>query len=179
MDTFQYYDPCLNRWIALPDLTDFPTTNQYSSHSTVVVNGEIYVSGGSLARGNGTPVETIHKKYNPVTRQWISLASLPSPLMHNKGAVIDGKIYVIGGASNTTSNTPTRKAYVYNASDNVLVDDSISACNCTPSCGEGKYYSLVDNLCKPAQELTVVPQCNKNGLCEIGESCDCFDCTNG
>lgn len=50
MDTFQYYDPCLNRWIALPDLTDFPTSNQYSSHSTVVVNGEIYVSGGSLAR---------------------------------------------------------------------------------------------------------------------------------
>lgn len=62
---------------------------------------------------------------------------------------------------------------------NLDVDENISACYCKAACGEGKYYSLSDNACKPNREIVGDPFCNKNNICDIGESCNCGDCTNG
>lgn len=60
-----------------------------------------------------------------------------------------------------------------------FVSPNETTCNCQPACGEGKYYSVLDNTCKPARELTINPVCNKNSVCEPAESCNCTDCTNG
>lgn len=102
---------------------------------------------------------------------------------HPRAVYLNGKIYVMGGTSSTTARdyTPSKKMMVYTLSTTPSTkDESVSACNCfLPQCEEGKYFCATEKTCKPANEVCGNATCNKNNTCEIGESCDCSDCTNG
>ena len=94
-------------------------------------------------------------------------------------------IYALGGCGTsglTTQYCKDRHAWfaVYNTGvTNLNINDNISACYCKAACWEWKYYSMDDNTCRPNHELVGNQFCNKNNICDIGESCNCSDCTNG
>lgn len=65
----------------------------FSSLKTNVIDGKIYVIGGS---GGVTKVEM----YDPATDTWTQKADMPTKRYHLSTAVVDGKIYAIGGNTN-------------------------------------------------------------------------------
>jgi N-acetylneuraminic acid mutarotase len=89
------YDPATNQWtkkkpMALP------------AHHVMLVgyHGIIYVFGGFVAPKTGPPGwKPINNSwaYNPVTDTWKALAPMPSRRGAGAAAVVNGKIYVIGG----------------------------------------------------------------------------------
>ena len=93
------------KWEAISEL---PTHRQ--SFSTAVVDGKIYLIGGTLfehARGvrrdpgpgiwRGPFGMSLMEVYDPETDAWQKLADMPTIRAGAKTAVVDGKIYVMGG----------------------------------------------------------------------------------
>lgn len=46
-------------------------------------------------------------------------------------------------------------------------------------CAEGQYYCSAENTCKPAGQPCSEITCNYDNKCDVGESCNCRDCTTG
>lgn len=72
------------------------------SPGLVVCNGAIYRVGGlsfKNAAGDPTQFESLatFAKFDPQTKTWTDLPPLPSPRSSLDAAVVDGKIYVVGG----------------------------------------------------------------------------------
>lgn len=84
----EVYDPATNTW---ETKTSAPTAS--IGVTANIVNGKIYVIGGDP---NGTGNEV----YDPATDSWTTKAALPEPPFNGyMSAVLDGKIYAIGGLS--------------------------------------------------------------------------------
>jgi N-acetylneuraminic acid mutarotase len=81
-------------------------------HTSAVVNGKIYVIGGSTSEPEAKALSTV-EEYDPVANTWIRKADIPTARTNMVGssAVVDGKIYVIGGDDNTTWGSPTVYEY--------------------------------------------------------------------
>ncbi len=47
------------------------------------------------------------------------------------------------------------------------------------TCDEGSYFCSAENMCKPAGQPCSAITCDKDTVCEVGESCNCSDCTTG
>jgi len=95
--TVEQYDPATDTWTQEADI---PT--QQNNPSIAAVNGKIYVIGGSgdLA-GVGGPaqagnVQTV-EQYDPTTDIWTQKTDIPTQRSNSFVAVVNGKIYVIGG----------------------------------------------------------------------------------
>ena len=58
------------------------------------INGTLYAVGGLDA--SHTPVAT-NEAYDPKTDSWTEKAPMPTARHHHTSAVVDGKLYVIGG----------------------------------------------------------------------------------
>jgi len=82
------YSPANNTWTQLSAVP-----RQIGAQASVVLNGEIYVFGGTYFNA----AFTHSYKYNPTTDTWTELQPLPLPSEHLAAAVVDGKIYVSGG----------------------------------------------------------------------------------
>ena len=91
------YDPAADKWtkkkpMALP-----------SHHVALAeLNGKIYVIGGFKLPQSGPPAwEPINNtwEYDPANDTWKALAPLPTKRGSPNAAIVNGKIYVIGGAS--------------------------------------------------------------------------------
>lgn len=95
----EVYDTSTDTWTTKADLS---TAKTY--FGTVAVNGKIYLIGGSKGPSSTGTNEVIC--YDPVTDTWSTKASLPinflSPLTAS-ATVMNGKIYVAGGASGTST----------------------------------------------------------------------------
>jgi N-acetylneuraminic acid mutarotase len=79
---------------------DMPTPRW--GHTSAVVDGKIYVIGGGTSEGG--PDEKLLatvEEYDPVTNTWTRKDDMPTPRgwMSPSSAVVDGKIYVIGGGA--------------------------------------------------------------------------------
>jgi N-acetylneuraminic acid mutarotase len=83
-------------WEKLPDAT--PGQGQ-----PLVAQGEfIYRTGGMAARNTAEEKENLHsldlvQRFNPQTRQWENLPSLPAVRSSHDAVVLGDKLYVIGG----------------------------------------------------------------------------------
>ena len=87
------------RWT---EKADMPTPRSFPSAS--MVNGTIYAIGGMFANGaNNTTVLPTVEAYNPLTDTWEEKADMPTARLAFSTAVVDGKIYAIGGT--TTGGT--------------------------------------------------------------------------
>ena len=88
-------------------------------HSTVVLGNDIYIMGGirlEQSVSNGTSFPTLSKVevYSISQNRWRTAASLPIPMNHANAAVVDGRIYVLGGLAAGRVWVAFPDCYVYN-----------------------------------------------------------------
>jgi uncharacterized protein (TIGR02246 family) len=109
--TVEEYDPATNTWTRKADM---PTARGF--HSANVVDGKIYVIGGSPRAPFQGSVPTV-EVYEPATDTWTRKNNMPSSRSAGFSSVVDGKIYCFGGYGrrrvdeyNPVTDTWTEKA---------------------------------------------------------------------
>ncbi len=94
--TVEEYDPATDTWTTKSEM---PTARQGLSIS--VVNGKIYAIGGIDASGGSYPsaktFSTV-EEYDPATDTWTTKSEIPTARGFHSANVVDGRIYVFGGA---------------------------------------------------------------------------------
>ncbi|WP_434741861.1 S8 family serine peptidase [Micromonospora sp. SH-82] len=100
------YDPAAASWSALPDLP-----NARSKPVAAVVGGKIHVLGGW--GDDDDPVASVDV-FDPATGTWSTVpgAVNPAPAAAAGGAVVNGKIYLVGGCLDATC-TESAKTVVF------------------------------------------------------------------
>lgn len=125
--------------------TDMPTARFY--FATSVVDGIIYAIGGELTNAEGTAndprqITATVEAYNPATDSWTRQTDMPDPRFLHPASVVNGKIYVVGGARpagtlftveeyDPVTDTWTRKANM-----------PTNRCCLTTSVVNGKIYAI-------------------------------------
>lgn len=88
------YDPANDKWAQKADM---PTARCFASASAV--DGKIYVIGGvTTAIGLGGQALSTVEEYDPATDTWTAKTDMPIVNSAHTSGVVNGKIYVIGGA---------------------------------------------------------------------------------
>ena len=87
MDRVDVYDPVADSW---QQMAAMPTARH--SHSAAVLDGKIYVSGGSNCPNS-------LEAYDPVADTWTTLANLSAGRVFHTSAAVSSKLCVIGGWS--------------------------------------------------------------------------------
>ena len=93
------YDPAADSW---QQMAAMPTAR--SSHAAAVLDGKIYVTGGNLnGHRPGVVLEYSDalEAYDPVNNTWTTLASLSEYRASHASTVVNGKLYVFGGYSDS------------------------------------------------------------------------------
>jgi N-acetylneuraminic acid mutarotase len=93
--TVEAYDPKTDTWATRADM---PTPR---SHMTVsAVGGKIYAIGGGarIVAGRSGEYRPLLEVYDTATNRWARAADLPTPRSVMSSSVVDGRIYVMGGA---------------------------------------------------------------------------------
>ncbi|KAL4885434.1 galactose oxidase [Aspergillus karnatakaensis] len=106
----------LGKWSTLPNITRDGTEYPRQEHAAVLVGDEIYVLGGILPfDGKEYATTNLVQKYNTITKTWTETAPMPAALNHANVAVVDNKIYCLGGleAIDETYWNATGKSAVY------------------------------------------------------------------
>lgn len=96
------YDPSSNGWLSGPTK---PTP--VSNVAAVLLDGRVYVPGGTTAAGGVTNVLEV---YDPAARAWEARSPLPAPVAGYALAALQGKMVLFGGWDGTTYR---RETYVY------------------------------------------------------------------
>jgi N-acetylneuraminic acid mutarotase len=86
------YDPATDMWTRKADM---PTARYW--HAACVVDGQIYVSGGSPKWGEGLSLTTV-EVYDPATDTWTQASDMPRSRISHTASVVAGKMHIIGGA---------------------------------------------------------------------------------
>ncbi len=94
-------------WVAINKPT---TTPDRLTHATVYCNGKIYMIGGTPNGQPGSNVTTC-SEYDPVANTWTDKAPMTTARGWIKGSAVKGKIYVIGGYSNSQSVLNTNEEF--------------------------------------------------------------------
>jgi len=82
-----------------------PWSGRYG-HASVSYNGEIYVLGGVNCSSGSTMSNNEIWKFSPSTQKWthvVTSGPMWSPRFNHSAVVMDGKIWVLGGADTTSS----------------------------------------------------------------------------
>jgi N-acetylneuraminic acid mutarotase len=90
-------------WTAIAPITIQPR----QEHGAVKFDDDtLYIIGGIYPETDGNfPTVTTVQKYTISTNTWSRSADLPIPLNHPNSAVVNGKIYVLGGLTTVSSTT--------------------------------------------------------------------------
>jgi len=97
LSTVEVYDPATNSWTSR---TSMPTARD--SMQANVVNGKIYVISGQISLSEAHPgaiFSDATEVYDPKSDTWSSAAVIPNHVAGYASAVLDNKIYIIGGAT--------------------------------------------------------------------------------
>ena len=97
LSTVEVYDPATNSWTSR---TSMPTARD--SIQANVVNGKIYVISGEISLIEPHPgaiFSDATEVYDPKLDTWSSAANIPNHVAGYASAVLDNKIYIIGGAT--------------------------------------------------------------------------------
>lgn len=106
------YDPATDTWSTI---ADFPAP-KYIWGRAETVNGKIYIFGGTENLGTSYKPVTAMYEYDPATNTYKTKTAMPSPQVYVGSAVINDKIYVIGG-NGSTESVYLRKVQVYDPAD--------------------------------------------------------------
>lgn len=121
--TWQLHDAHHNVWITVPEL---PLLIRYLSYfGAVSTAGKLYVLGGvchfkdDINNGRRcTPATNQVWSYEPVTRRWTICAPMIMARTKFACGVLDGKIIVAGGFSNSFHRRPIKQAEMYDPKSN-------------------------------------------------------------
>lgn len=91
--TVEEYDPETDTWI-----TKSPMSTERGFHSANVLDGKIYVIGGSSGHLVNDPAILAVEVYDPATDTWAQKGDIPERIAGGFTSVVDGKIYAFGGA---------------------------------------------------------------------------------
>ena len=107
----EVYDPATNSW---ETKTSMPTPRENLEAN--IVNDKIYLIGGVAHKGYLLIIGfDDNEVYDPETDSWTTAASLPTSVWGYASAVVDNKVYVIGGGNKTYEGTfPVNLTQVYN-----------------------------------------------------------------
>jgi N-acetylneuraminic acid mutarotase len=91
----EVYDPATDTWE-----TKKPMPTPRADLCANIVNGRIYCMGGKKYWGVDAEYQELNvtEVYNPGSNFWTTKSPMPIPVLGAASAVIDGKIYVIGGS---------------------------------------------------------------------------------
>jgi N-acetylneuraminic acid mutarotase len=103
--TVSIYDPATKKW------TTPATTGTFTARRAfvcAVVNGKLYTIGGDTSSASSGKTSLV-EVFDPATNSWSAPVTTGSftPRIVRAGAVIDGKIYVMGGRTDSTSDLST------------------------------------------------------------------------
>lgn len=142
----EVYDPVTDTWMRKSDM---PTARL--GLSTSVVNGKIYAIGGGLIEStwsNGESFKTV-EEYDPATDTWATKSEMLRARGWHSAVVLDGKIYIIGGAdspSGPSGGVQIRTVDVYDPStDSWSQKGNIPRsriCDGSASMVDGKIYAF-------------------------------------
>ena len=90
--TVEEYDPATDTWT-----TKSPMPTARGFHSANVVDGKIYIIGGSQASSPDRNHVLTVEVYDPATDTWTQKGEMPRSIGAGFSSVVDGKIYVFGG----------------------------------------------------------------------------------
>ena len=90
--TVEEYDPAIDTWA-----TRSPMPTARGFHSANLVDGNIYIIGGSQASHPGRNHVLTVEMYDPATDTWSQKGDMPRGIGAGFSSVVDGKIYVLGG----------------------------------------------------------------------------------
>ncbi len=105
LQTLEAYDAATNTWspkAAMP-------TGRYGP-GAAALNGLLYVVGGDDQCRGGFQVIGAVEAYDPVSNSWSTKASMPTARSYPGVAVVNGVLYVLGGAFGNDT-VPTVEAY--------------------------------------------------------------------
>jgi N-acetylneuraminic acid mutarotase len=90
----EVYDPTTDSW---EQKTPNPTNR--TSLQANVVDGKIYLIGGATLGGANfyTHAVALNEVYDPATDSWSNMEPMPTAVKHYASAVLDDKIYIMGG----------------------------------------------------------------------------------
>jgi N-acetylneuraminic acid mutarotase len=99
----EVYDPATDTWT---QASDMPGARNH--HTASVVDGKMYIFGGCSGQSEPRrafmlPVVDV---YDPATDTWTTAADFPTPRWDLTAAVVDGKIYTIGGRVGEEADYP-------------------------------------------------------------------------
>jgi N-acetylneuraminic acid mutarotase len=94
-DILEVYDPTSGTWS-----TGTPMITARSRAASGVIDDRLYVVGGLRWSDEEEEYQFLQilEAYDPVAQTWLSLASMPTGREYPAAGVIDGKLYVAGGA---------------------------------------------------------------------------------
>lgn len=120
---WQLHDTCHNVWITIPVLPSL--ISHLSYFGAVSTAGKLYVLGGvrdpndDITYGRPCiPATNQVWSYEPVTRRWTLCAPMIMARAKFACGVLDGKIIVAGGFSNSFHQTPIKQAEMYDPNNN-------------------------------------------------------------
>ena len=91
----EVYDPATDKWE-----TKTPMPTPRADLCTDAVNGKIYCIGGKKYWGTDPFYQELNttEVYDPASNVWTTKSPMPIPVLGAASAVLDGKIYIIGGS---------------------------------------------------------------------------------
>ena len=99
LKVIEAYNPKINRWEWKNEMP-----NLRLSFSTVVLDDVIYLIGGFIWQGRVPQYMATVDTYNPETEEWSDIPPMPIPVLPFGAAVVNGNIYVFGGAGENKVN---------------------------------------------------------------------------
>jgi N-acetylneuraminic acid mutarotase len=98
-----------------------PTLREYAA--SAVLNGKLYVMGGQLTNSGTTPgpATNLVEVYDPATNTWATATPMPTARMGLVAAVMNGKIYAIGGRTDGYSTSAVGTVTEFDPATNLWV----------------------------------------------------------
>ncbi len=112
LKTTDVYDPKTDTWTESATMP-----HAVWGHSAEVVDGKIYVIGGSY----GIDAMQIHQVYDPQTNTWTSATPMPIRTRGHATSVVCGKIYAIGGWLNS-GQRPRSNTWMYDPTTDIWTE---------------------------------------------------------
>lgn len=100
------YDTKADKWQKLAGL---PSERRRAGAGAAIYNGKLYLAGG-IQNGHASGTTNMFDAYDPATDKWTALPNAPHIRDHSMAAVLNDKLYAIGGR-NTSIHEPEFGAF--------------------------------------------------------------------